>query len=287
MKVFVVCIPCFVKQITEIAKIVSNDQDFQMDLLRDALATLSNIPFHKLKPPQVAKRLHELVKEKSGIDDPYLEIKKRSDALAKRLTDELKKLVKESDDPFEIALRLAIAGNIIDYGQARNVDDSIVEKTIQETLDAKLDKRMIKALYLDIKKSSSILYIGDNAGEIYFDKLFLQMIPNSSITFVVRGRPIINDATMDDAIEAGIHKLTKVIDTGDGTPGVVLEDCSNEFIRAFSEADLIISKGQGNFETLSDIDDKKIYFLLKIKCEPVAQITGHKLGESVILCNRS
>ena len=286
MKVSVACIPCFIKQLSEVVRIVSENKDLQLQLLKDTLEKLSCLPLSKLKPPQVAKLLHTFIKGKAGVSDPYMDIKKKSNGLAKVLTKRLEEHIQKSNNPFETGLRLAIAGNIIDYGQTGDVNNSVIEKSINESLNAKLDTEIIESLYHDAKRCKNILYIADNAGEIYFDKLFIQRIPNTSITLAVRGNPIINDATIQDAIEAGINEICKVIDTGDGTPGVILKDCSKDFVDTFLKADIIISKGQGNYETLSDIKDKNIYFLFKIKCTPVAKNTGHKLGETVILCNK-
>ena len=286
MKLSVACIPCFIRQLSEVVGIISEEKNSQIQLLKDTLDKLSHLALDELNPPEVAKLLHNFIKKMAGVSDPYMDIKRRSNELAKTLIKELKGYIEKSDSPFETGLRLAIAGNIIDYGQAAHINDSVVKESIDESLKAKLSPEIIKALYCDIKEADNILYIADNAGEIFFDKIFIQMIPNDSITVAVRGEPIINDATMQDALEAGIDSMCKVIDTGDGTPGVSLNDCSKEFIDHFSNADLIISKGQGNYETLSDIEGKKIYFLFKIKCVPVAQNTGKKLGETVVLCNK-
>ncbi|RLB13001.1 MAG: hypothetical protein DRG39_00325 [Deltaproteobacteria bacterium] len=286
MKVSVTCIPCFIRQLSEVIGIVSKDNDFQLSLFKETLRELSQLPLSQLKPPEVAKILHNFIKQRSGVSDPYAEIKKRSNEFAKTLIKELEGYIKDSKDPFETSMRLAIAGNIIDYGQAGEVNNLVVKKSIDDSLNARLDTELIRCLYHDASKANHILYLADNAGEIYFDKLFLQRIPSNSITVALRGAPIINDATMQDAIEAGINRICKVIDTGDSTPGIILKDCSKEFVDAFLGADIIISKGQGNYETLSDIEDKKIYFLFKIKCVAVAKDTGHKLGETVILCNK-
>ncbi len=286
MKTNIACIPCFIRQITEVVSIASKDKNTQLRLLKNSLAFLSGLSLYELKPPQVAKLIHNFIKNETGISDLYKDIKARSNKFARSLFKEMEDLVKKSQVPFETSLRLAIAGNIIDYGQAKDVNDDTIKKSIEDSLNAKLDLKTIEKLYKDLQNAKNILYLGDNAGEIYFDKLFISQIPNKSIIFAVRGKPIINDITIEDAIEAEIHRLCDIIDTGDATPGIILEDCSDNFIKIFSKADIIISKGQGNFETLFDVKDKKIYFLLKIKCDPVADIVGYKLGETAIICNK-
>jgi len=283
MKVGIECVPCFLKQLYEVTGIVCKDPKDQLSLLRECIIKLSDLPLRNMKPPQVAKILHSFIKKKSGISDPYKEFKKMSNMIARSLVEKLRPKVKDSEDPFEMSLRLAIAGNIIDYGQARDVNNKVVENSIEESISVELDSRLIKRLYNDIQRSDFILYLGDNAGEVFFDKLFIEHFPKHSVVFAVRGGPIINDATIEDVMEAELHKICKVIDTGDETPGITLEECSKEFIDTFKKADIIISKGQGNFETLSDIKGKRIYFLFKIKCEPVSHETGYEFGRTVIL----
>jgi len=285
MRVTVYCISCFLKQLYEVTGLVYKDKEKQLAIFKDCLAKISELPLSKMSPPQVAKIFHSFIKRRSNIYDPYKEIKKRSNLFAKSIMERFREMIKEADDPFEMSLRLAIAGNIIDYGQAKSVDSLVVKESIEESLKAELPKELIRSLYLDIKKADTLLYIGDNAGEIFFDKLFIENFPKHSVIFAVRGAPVINDATVEDALEAGIDKICKLIDTGDETPGVVLEDCSEEFIDAFKNADFVIAKGQGNFETLSEVNFKKIYFLFKIKCLPVSKETGYQLGRTVILCN--
>ena len=284
MKVSADCIPCFLKQLLELSRLVYKKKDLRYGIIKRCISVLSGLPLKEMKPPQVAKRLYSFIREESGVEDPFREIKKRSNQIAKMITEELRSVVEESDDPFETALRLSIAGNIIDYGQAKGVDDSSIRESIEESLRVELDRNLIGRLYKEIEDSKSLLYIADNAGEIFFDRLFIENMPTRNITFAVRERPIINDATREDAIETGIDKICTLIDTGDDTPGIILEDCSEEFVSAFNEADVIISKGQGNFETLSDVEGKRIYFLFKIKCIPVAEETSNRLGSTVVLC---
>jgi len=284
MKVGVECVRCFLRQLYEVTGIVYKDRQAQLNLLKECVARLSELPLSNMKPPQVAKDLHSFIKKRSCVSDPYKEFKKMSNITARSLVKRLRSRVKDSQNPFETSLRLAIAGNIIDYGQARDVNDEVVENSIKESLTAELDLELVNRLYKDIQKADTVLYIGDNAGEVFFDKLFIENFPKRNVVFAVRGGPIINDATLEDAREAELHKLCRVIDTGDETPGITLEESSEEFLSVFKQADIIISKGQGNFETLSDVKGKRIYFLFKIKCEPVSYETGYEFGRTVILC---
>ena len=137
-----------------------------------------------------------------------------------------------------------------------------------------------------IDQARQILYLGDNAGEIVFDRLLVEILPREKVTYVVKAHPIINDATIEDAKMAGITDLVEVIDNGDDTPGTVVENCSSEFQKRFEEADMIISKGQGNYETLNLVP-KNIFFLLMAKCPVIAREIECKQGSLVICAPRT
>ena len=149
-------------------------------------------------------------------------------------------------------------------------------------LSADLSSSHTEELRTAINNAKQILYLGDNAGEIVFDKLFIEHLPKEKIIFAVRGKPVINDATMKDAEDIGLTDILKVIDNGSGYPGTVLQSCSEEFQEVFNGADLIISKGQGNYETLSE-NRQNIFFLLKIKCDIVARDLNGNVGDFVVL----
>jgi uncharacterized protein with ATP-grasp and redox domains len=179
-----------------------------------------------------------------------------------------KKMVEQSPDPFDTAMRLAIAGNVIDFGPQHQLD---VMDTIHRVLNAKLTFDHSKKLKEDLTFAKTILYIGDNAGEIVLDKIFLETINHHNIYFCVRGGAVINDATVEDATLIGMDGLAKIITTGDNAPGVLWETASPEFKQIFNKADVIISKGQGNLEGLIDLH-QNIYFLLVTKCSIIANL---------------
>jgi len=159
-----------------------------------------------------------------------------------------------------------------------------IEHSILEATDFDINETLGEHLKSEIEKAKSILYLGDNAGEIVFDMLFIEQLPEEKICFVVRGKPVLNDVILQDALQVGLDKYVEVIDNGSGIPGTILEDCSDTFRKRFESADLVIAKGQGNFETLSQID-KNIFFLLKIKCPVIADLTGMKMDEMAIFRN--
>jgi len=283
LKIGLECIPCFVRQAFDAVILVTNDEKIRERILRQVLFRLANVSFDN-PPPYIGRDIHRIIKLLSGNSDPYLEIKKDSNTLAIKLMPSLKKLIKRSSDSFETAVRLAIAGNIIDCVRGDHLSEKKIQKTISQCLDQPLSKDTIDELRREIGKASNILYLGDNSGEVFFDKLFIDELQGNNITFVVRGAPIINDALMDDARMAGLDRLVRVLDNGSDVPGTILEECSDEFKRYFMEADLVIAKGQGNFETLRD-DKKKIFFLFKVKCPVIADYLGCEEEDSVIVEN--
>ena len=281
MKIGLECIPCFVRQAFEALSLVTNDQKIRERILRQVLSRLANVSFDNT-PPFIGRDIHRIVRLLSGNNDPYLEIKKDSNTLALKLMPSLKELIKSSANPFETAVRLAIAGNIIDCGQGDYIAGEKIKETIYQCLDQPVSKDAINELKEEIEKASNILYLGDNAGEVFFDRLLIEELQGYPITYVVRGAPTINDALKDDARMAGLDKLVAVVDNGSDVPGTIVEECSEEFKRLFFEADLVIAKGQGNYETLSD-EQKKIFFLLKVKCTVIAEDIGCKEGDIVIV----
>ena len=225
--------------------------------------------------------MHRLIRRLAGDDDPYREVKERFNRAALALYPELKERVRRSPDPLEAAVRIAIAGNIIDFGINRNLQESDVHDAIEQAMDAPLDKAALNDFRKALADASSILYLGDNAGEIVFDRLLVEQMPVDKVTFAVRGSPVINDATMDDARAVGLTEIVEVIGNGSDAPGTLLESCSDEFRRRFEAADLILSKGQGNYETVSHIP-KRIFFLLKVKCPVIARDLGCEVGTMLL-----
>lgn len=284
MKTYYDCIPCFTRQALDAARFASDDTHIHELVLRKVLHAISKMDMNRT-PPEMGAFIHRIVKEVSNNEDPYKKVKRKFNQIALGLYPDLVKLRDESANPFETAVRLAIAGNIIDFGVGISIDKSLLFKTIEQALSEKLFGSI--ALLEDaISTAGKILYLGDNTGEIVFDRVLIEYIlsikkPESQIVFVVRGKAIINDVTLSDAEETGMTKLVTVIDNGQDFPGTVIRKCSEEFQEYFNDADLVISKGQGNYETLSDVD-KNIVFMLKAKCKIVAGDLGCRLGSFVV-----
>jgi hypothetical protein len=218
----------------------------------------------------------------NGQVDPYFNEKQQSNIQALELYKYWVKEVNNSNNPFDISLRLAIAGNIIDFATGEKFD---INQTIQRVLKANFAIDHSEYLKEEIKKAKKILYLGDNAGEIVFDKLFIETLNHPNITYVVRGNPVLNDATMEDAISTGIiNVVKKVISNGYGAPSTLVDKCSKEFQEHYYDADLIISKGQGNLEGLINNNyGRNIVFLLIVKCNVIADLLKVNKGDFVVV----
>ncbi len=273
------CIPCLIRQTLNAVRLATPDEKVHISVLREALQAVSVMDLN-LCPPLMGQHIHRLIREQTGSPDPYKSIKDMCNRYALALFPELEAMIRASADPFEAAVRLAIAGNIIDFGANIEVDQAVIRDTIAASLSEPLNGD-VPALADAVRSAGKILYLGDNTGEIVFDRLLIVRLPAGRVTFAVRGGPVINDATMEDAIATGMTDLAPVIANGSDAPGTILDQCSDAFKQAFDAADLIIAKGQGNYETLSG-NRKRIFFLLKAKCPVVAGQTGCRVGDSVI-----
>jgi len=281
MRTFLECVPCFVRQALDSARLVTDDETVHEQVLREVLREVGEMDFHS-SPPVMGQHMHRLIRRLVADDDPYRNIKDHFNRLALALYPELEKRVEGSRDPLETAVRVAIAGNIIDFGSNCDLEDSRVEEAIESSLVAPLSKSAVDDLRESAGRATSILYLGDNAGEIVFDRLLIEQLPRQKVTYVVRGSPVINDATMSDALATGMTDLVEVIDNGSDAPGTILETCSVAFRRRFEAADLVIAKGQGNYETLSEAD-KSIFYLLKVKCPVIARHIGCDVDSLAVL----
>lgn len=276
MRTHLDCFPCLVRQALDSVRLFTEDVTTHERIVNGVLRELTAMDA-RLSPPEMGRRIHRMIREALGEEDPYREIKERSNALALEWCERLRSRVSQSADPLETALRLAIAGNIIDYGPTSRVDPDAVARTIEHALEAPLDPDAVEDLRRCIGDAERILYLGDNAGEICFDRLLVERLRLEKVIFVVRGSPTINDATLADARVAGLTDLVRVIDNGTDIPGTVLEECSPAFREVFDRADLILAKGQGNYETL-DIECGRVFFLLMAKCSLVAGQLGCPVG---------
>ncbi len=277
------CLPCYMRQTLESAKFITSDQTIHEKLMRNALVILAQFDVNETDF-ETHRNLYKLIKSYCPNGDPFLSFKKEFNDICLELENYLNDLIVKSEDPFESAIRISLAGNLIDTGIGTSLNREKLIKTIDDSLNQKINKDHIDHLKKSILQSKKILFIGDNTGEIVFDKIFIQnCIEKDKVTYVVRGGPAMNDSTIEDARYVGIDKIVKVITTGIALPAASLSLSSEEFKKEYYSSDLIISKGMGNFEALMDEKDN-IIFLLKIKCEVVlAHFKGkYNLGDIII-----
>jgi uncharacterized protein with ATP-grasp and redox domains len=265
------------------ARIATSDTAIHEQVLREVLLEAAEWDM-SLPAPVMSQRVQRRLRALTGIADPYRGAKQRFNELALELLPELRARVETAADPLRAAVCVAIAGNVIDVGVGGNLCEADIKRSMSEILAAPFagDLDLFRAA---ISKTEKILYIADNTGEIVFDRLLIERLPAHRSTVAVRGAAVLNDATLADARVAGLYQVAEVIDNGSDAPGTILRECSTAFRERFESADVIIAKGQGNFETLAD-GPGNIFFLLKIKCPVVAAHTGLGIGTYALIQNR-
>lgn len=286
MRTYYECLPCFVNQALGALKNCDATSDQTMKTMRSVFCELADIDY-EAPPPVTAQKIHRMISKIVGNKDPYAHQKQHFNQFAVELLASVKKTLDLKQDIFSVKVKLAIAANIIDFGKNNNLCENDVLSCFEKAREVPLDSVALAGLKESIHDADSILFLCDNAGEIVFDRFLVEEMPFKKIICAVRGAPVINDATFDDAHATGLTEIVRVISNGSDAPGTVLEDCSPEFRQTFDGADVIIAKGQGNFETLSGITNKRIYFLFQVKCPVVGRDTGYPVGSFLILDNQS
>ncbi len=277
------CITCVVNTIVHMAQLATDDEEKRRRIITLALNNLHNLD-HTLTPPEQASLLNRVIVDVLGPVDVYREEKDKSTEAALALLPEMHEMLAEHDNTFEALIRLVIGGNIIDFGATPHFCLDDVKERIREVFVMPVDRVAVAELKEAMDKASSIFYIADNCGEAVFDRLLIEKY-RDKITLGVRGLPVLNDVTPREVPMSGLD-IVPMVDTGDCTPGVSLRFSRPEFLEAMCRADLVISKGQGNFESLHE-QDLPIFFLLRIKCEVISKmIGGAPLGSLQVINNR-
>ena len=284
------CIPCFQRQALESLRMNTQDEKLQERVLRKVIEALIKADWTST-PLELANKVHKIVREETGIQDPYKKIKKMYNDIALNLYPEIKQKINESSNPLNTAIRIAIAGNIIDFGP-KSKGKFDVEKTIEDILNKEFAIDNYEIFKEKIKKARSLLYFVDNTGEIVFDKLLIETIlkfhekmginQDLKITLVVKGGPVINDATLEDAKYIDMDKIPnvefRVTTNGDPNSGPSLN--SKEVKSWIKNHDITIAKGQASYEGLSQFND--VFFMLIAKCRVIASDLGVKEGDIVL-----
>ena len=268
MHTYLDCYPCFVRQALEAARQLGADERKQKIVLERVLEALRDIDL-SFTPPQIGDRVHHLVRQELGDGDPYRTFKERATREALALLPRLNEIMEKAEDPLETGVRLSIAGNIIDAGLHSTYE---LWPTVQRVLSQPFAVADLEPLRRSMARAPSVLFLADNAGETVFYRLLIESF-KAPVVYAVKGSPILNDATVEDARMAGLDRVAELLSTGSNAPGTILERCSERFKRVFAEAPLIIAKGQANYETLSE-QGSEVFFLLQAKCPVIARDLG-------------
>ena len=293
MKTNLDCIPCFFRQALETARLSGANAVVQRKILHEVARTLPSFSL-RASPPEIARSVYGIVKRATRQHDPYKKMKLRSNRLILRMYPDLRRRISAAEDRLLKAVEMAIGGNIIDYGVRNSLNVKEELKKILHTENQSFGRGNSQFIHYHdfvetISRARNILYLADNAGETVFDRILIEEIKkrdaHKKIIYAVRESPIINDALITDAYQCGIDKIAAVVSSGSDAPGTLLSLCSKEFLTIYKTADIVISKGQGNFETLSE-EKKPIFFMLRAKCPVVAEHIGCSLGEILLLPTR-
>lgn len=283
MKISYECGPCFLRQAREAMDLSTDDELLKMELMEDIFMFLSDNFKLGTNSNSTGSAMHNMIKQKTGCSDPYHKEKIEGNEIALKYLPDVKRILEE-DNSLENYVKIAIIGNILDFG-AFTLDDDI-ESVIKESLKKDLTIKDIEEFENSLKTNDKVLYLVDNTGEIVFDKLLLSKIKEYGldITIAVKSDPILNDACMPEALDAGLDEFGEIVEIGAGTVGYVDSEISEEFREIFNAHKFIISKGMGNYEGLTEIDlsKKEIYFLLCAKCNTIARDIGVNLHDMLL-----
>ncbi len=276
MRTYLDCIPCVMQQALRAGRMATSDEK-KLKLILDKTGELIKTISMEATPAETGAKVYQIVNEITGVKDPYKDIKQQHIKETKAIYPELEQIVENAEDRLLTAIKIAIAGNVIDLGVNKAFDIVTDVKTILEQDFAVFDYLAFKE---QLAKSKNVLYIGDNVGESVFDKILIIELKRP-VKYAVRAIPIINDVTWEDAVASGLDKVAELVDSGCKSPGVILEQSTPEFLKLFNTADLVISKGQGNFEGLSGCN-RQVFFLLKAKCRIIANHLGVEEGAIIL-----
>lgn len=281
MKINEHCLPCLVNQVVKVAELTQASH--KDELYKKIFAYMSHMDFAKTNP-EIIGETFQMLKEHIGHDDPYYSVRQYYNQLFLKQIDKFEQRM----DCFETTVKYAIMGNIIDFNPIHHTDIEDVMRLFDDVDQQALTINHISHLMSDIKTSQTLLYLGDNCGEICLDLLMLKQIkmmnPQIHIYFGVRGTPVVNDSIEEDAYFVGINQYATIISNGDSSLGTVLNRTSDEFQDIYKKADIVIAKGQANFESLSE-EDKNIYFLLMVKCAVISQYIG--VAQKSLVCMKN
>jgi len=276
MKTYFDCFPCFVEQAVRAARLVTEDEKLIKQVLDEVGVYFPKIPMSST-PPETGEFIYRKIREITGVNDPYKAAKKASIEEVLAIYPRMQEMVRDADDPVLTAIKLATIGNVLDFGISRKYN---LMEEIEKISEMKYAVFHYNEFREQLRGVSSILYLGDNAGESVFDRLLIETL-EVPVTYVVKETPVINDAILEDAIDSGLDEVAEIISSGSSAPGTILRLCNETFLERFDTAELVISKGQGNYEGLSGVD-RKVFFLLRAKCPVIARDIGVELNDFIL-----
>jgi len=279
VKHYLECYACFIRQALEAARMATPHEGVHRAVLTEVSGIMAELP-PEATPVEMGLEIHRAIRERTGVEDPYQDVKRESNRHALSLYQRLRESVEASPNPLEAAVTAAAIGNVIDFGANPDFD---LEGALEEGMARGLKGSEFALYSRRLEEVDRHLYIGDNAGEIVFDRLLVETLARRGVrvTFAVRDAPILNDATVEDALEVGMDRVAQVMSSGTLGPGTLLDRCTPAFQEVFRQSPLILAKGQGNYEGLSDVPGP-IFFLLMAKCPVVARDLGVEVGDLVL-----
>lgn len=289
MKLLPDCYLCAMRQALSAARMVSADTGFLNNVMRETSRILAEADPGDT-PPEVGERFYRMIRERSGAEDPFKEQKRLQNEHVIALLPWLRDAAARSEDPLLTAVRLAIAGNAVDPGAQESFD---LERSVMEAVEGEAGLEAYPEFARRLDGSRTVLVLADNCGEILFDRVLVETMLERArdagreleVTLAVRGGPVINDVTPAEAEELGLRELCRVVSTGLEMPGTVPARSAPEFQEVFRSADMVVSKGQGNWETLGGCD-REVFFLFQAKCPPVAAVNLCREGQPLLLRGR-
>lgn len=282
MKILPECYVCAMRQALAAAMLVSDDATFHSEVLREAAREMASAG-SDITPPEAGEGLYAMISRMSGNPDPFAEQKKRQNDAVLEIYPWLRETVRGAADPLLMAVRLAIAGNTIDPGAQASFD---LQESVREAVEGEGELSVHPTFAARVAEADTVLLVVDNCGEVVFDMLLIETMkrvsPGLEVTVAVRSGPIINDVTEVEARAIGLEPAARILPSGSRMPGTVLARTTDEFRCAFDEADLVISKGQGNWETLED-SEREVFFMFQAKCPSVAAVNRCAVGDLLLL----
>ncbi len=281
------CKVCLLNQTLRVIKNLNIDENISRKIVNEISLRVANLSYDK-SPPFHAIEIYEAISNILQTNDIYTDEKTKAIKKAQSLVPFLQELIKNSNNKLLTSIKIAVAGNVIDLATMESFD---LDKEIKTIFDTNFAIDDFENLAKDLKNAKEITILADNAGENIFDKIFIETLislyPNLKINYATRTKPIINDITYDEAKESGVDNICNLVDSGVPSAGFIYELASQNFREIFDESDFIIAKGMGNFETMIDTQEKKTYFLFKVKCNVVSKLIDKKIGSIICLLNKN